>query len=255
VIVAPGQAYSMRDELVSPLQRLAEVLERRSVEEKKARILCAGKGGEAMTMLCGRFLLEESGLNPLARSLRPVLIVKRESDACESLHSAFRVMEAESSSGRPGAEAIISRLMDVIFLQAVRSSFETDHNHKPSWVGALLDPVIGKSIVTIHNRLNDSLSVDILASESGMSRSSFAAHFAQLCGEPPMTYVARWRMNRAAHLLRATHEKIAVVASRVGYDSVPALTKVFKKYLGVSPGAYRHQLLAANVTSAPSQTV
>jgi transcriptional regulator GlxA family with amidase domain len=89
--------------------------------------------------------------------------------------------------------------MDVIFLQAIRSSFDIGHKGKPGWVGALLDPAIGKAIVTIHTGLDAAMSVDALAREIGMSRSAFSARFAQLLGGPPMTYVTRWRMNRAAH--------------------------------------------------------
>ena len=254
VIVAPTQAYSMRDEPSSHVELLEDLLERRSADDKKARILRGGKGGEATTMLCGRFLLEESSLNPLARSLPPALIVRRESDASGSLRSAFFVMDAEFSSGRPGAEAVVTRLMDVIFLQAIRSSFSVEQEYKPGWIGALLDPAIGKAIVMIHTRLNSALSVDTLARESGMSRSAFAARFTHLLGEPPISYLARWRMNRAAHLLRATDEKIARVASRVGYESVAALTKAFKQHLGLSPGAYRRHCSVANKGFAAKQS-
>jgi AraC-like DNA-binding protein len=229
----------MRDDLSSPLQLLEQILERRSIGEKKARILRAGADGKATTMLCGRFLLEESGVNPLAVSLPPALIVRGKSDTSGCLHSAFLLMEAELGAGRPGAEAVVSRLMDVIFLQAIRSSVAMDQPQKPSWVGALLDPVIGKALVTIHTRLGASLNVDALAREIGMSRSAFSARFAQLVGEPPMSYVTRWRMNRAAYFLRSTDKKIAAVASSVGYDSAPALIRAFKQFFGVSPGAYR----------------
>ena len=254
VIVAPAQAYSMRDKPGSSAQLLEAILEQRSAEEKKERTLHRGGGGEVTRMLCGRFLLEESSLNPLARSLPPALIVRGESDASGSLRSAFYVMEAEFSAGRPGAEAVVTRLMDVIFLQAIRSSFGLEQSFKPGWIGALQDPAIGRALVTIHAHLNSGLSVDALARECGMSRSAFARRFTQLVGEPPISYVARWRMNRAAHLLHATDEKIARVAARVGYDSVAALTRAFKKHLGLAPGAYRHQFSVASKGFEASQS-
>lgn len=83
-------------------------------------------------------------------------------------------MDAESSAERSGAEAVVSRLMDVIFLQAIRSSFDIGHKSKPGWIGALLDPAIGKAIIIIHTRLDEPLSVDALAREIGMSRSARA---------------------------------------------------------------------------------
>jgi len=239
VIVAPGQAYSMRDDLSSPLQSLEEALESRSPEDKRYGILYAGTGGKATKLLFGRFVIEELDVNPLVASLPPALIVRGKSDASESVRSAFLLMEAELAARRPGAEAVVSRLMDLIFLHALQSTFVTEPSHKPNWVTALTDPVIGKALIAIHTRLEAPLSVDGLAREVGMSRSSFSARFGELAGEPPMSYLTRWRINRAAHFLRSTDQKIAAVAARVGYDSGPAFVRAFKRFFGVSPGAYR----------------
>lgn len=197
-------------------------------------------------MLCGRFLLEELSLNPLARSLPAALLVRRDSDAGESLRSAFFIMENEFSIGRPGAEAVVARLMDVIFLQAIRASFDWTQKYRPGWINALQDAAIGKAVVMIHACLSSTLTVDTLARESAMSRSAFAARFTQMLGESPISYVARWRMNRAAHLLGATEKKIAEVAHNVGYESVTAFTKAFKHHLGLSPGAYRRHRALSN---------
>lgn len=246
VIVAPGQPYSMRDELSSQTLLLEDLIKSQPPDAKKARVFCNGNGGEATRMLCGRFLLEELSLNPLARSLPAVLLVRGGSQASDSLRSAFFIVENEFSTARPGAEAVVARLMDVIFLQAIRASFDWNHKHRPGWISALQDPAIGKAVVMIHASLSSALTVDALARESAMSRSAFAARFTQMLGESPISYVARWRMNRAAHLLGATEEKIAVVAQKAGYDSVTAFTKAFKQHLGLSPGAYRRHCALSN---------
>ena len=197
-------------------------------------------------MLCGRFVLEELSLNPLARSLPAALLVRGGSDPGDSLRLAFSIMENEFLTGRPGAEAVVARLMDVIFLQAIRTSFDSNHKYRPGWISALQDPTIGKAVVMIHGSLSSPLTVDTLARESAMSRSAFAARFTQMLSESPISYVARWRMNRAAHLLGATEEKIAAVARKVGYDSVTAFTKAFKQHLSLSPGAYRRHRALSN---------
>lgn len=246
VIVAPGQPYSVRDELSSQSQLLEDLIKSQSPDGKKARVFCSGNGGEATRMLCGRFLLEELSLNPLARSLPAALLVRRDSDVGESLRSAFFIMENEFSIGRPGAEAVAARLMDVIFLQAIRASFDWTQKYRPGWINALQDAAIGKAVVMIHACLSSTLTVDTLARESAMSRSAFAARFTQMLGESPISYVARWRMNRAAHLLSATEKKIAEVAHNVGYESVTAFTKAFKQHLGLSPGAYRRHRALSN---------
>lgn len=246
VIVAPGQPYSMRDELSSQTLLLEDLIESQPPDEKKAGVFCSGNGGQATRMLCGRFLLEELSLNPLARSLPAVLLVRGGSHAGDSLRSAFSIMENEFSVGRPGAEAMVARLMDVIFLQAIRASLDWNQKYRPGWISALQDPAISKAVIMIHSSLSSALTVDTLARRSAMSRSAFAARFTQMLGESPISYVARWRMNRAAHLLGATEDKIAAVAHKVGYESVTAFTKAFKQHLGLSPGAYRRHRALSN---------
>lgn len=246
VIVAPGQPYIMRDELSSQTLLLEDLIKSQSPNGQRAKVFCSGNGGEATRMLCGRFLLEELSLNPLARSLPPALLVRGGSPAGDSLRSAFVIMENEFSIGQPGAEAIVARLMDVVFLQAIRASLDWNNKYRPGWISALQDPAIGKAVFMIHARLSSALSVDTLARECAMSRSAFAARFTQMLGESPISYVARWRMNRAAQLLGATEEKIAAVGRKVGYDSVTAFTKAFKHHLGLSPGAYRRHSALSN---------
>ena len=245
VIIGPGLTYSLRDDLDSSVEDLDSALERRSVEEKQSGIFAGGNGGSSTTMVCGDFQLEESGTNPLLASLPPTLILRNGSDASSSLQAAVFMMEAERTAGRPGAEPVIARLMDVIFLQAIRSNL-ADQQLRPGWIGALLDPAIGQAIVAFHNRLQASWTVDVLAQEAGMSRSAFCDRFTELLQQSPMRYVTSWRMNRAAYLLRSSEDKIAAVAARVGYESEGAFCRAFKRGLGLSPGAYRLCYLAAN---------
>ena len=80
-----------------------------------------------------------------------------------------------------------------------------------------------------------------------MSRSSFSERFGDLLKEPPMIYVTRWRMNRAAFFLRSGEDKIAAVAARVGYDSEVSLSRAFKRCFGLSPGAYRRHHAANDI--------
>jgi AraC-like DNA-binding protein len=246
VIVTPGRAYSMRDDISSPLQSLEDTLESRSSEDKRNRIHNAGTGGKPTRLLFGRFIIEERDVNPLLASLPPALIVRAKSGASESVRSTFQFMESELTANRPGVEAVVSRLMDVIFLQALQSTFTMEPPHGPRWVSALADPVIGKALIAIHTRLETPLSVEILAREVGMSRSSFAARFGELAGEPPMSYVTRWRINHAAHFLRSSDQKIAAIAASVGYDSPPAFVRAFKRFFKISPGAYRRLYSISN---------
>jgi AraC-like DNA-binding protein len=110
-------------------------------------------------------------------------------------------------------------------------------NH--GWVGALKDPQIGMAIANIHRRPESAWTVASLASQVGMSRSAFAAKFTKLVGESPLRYVARWRVHKAAWYLRASDEKLSKIAQRVGYESEIALSRAFRRFMGVSPGKHR----------------
>jgi AraC-like DNA-binding protein len=104
---------------------------------------------------------------------------------------------------------------------------------------ALVDPQIGRALSLIHERPEDDWTIESLASKVGMSRSAFAARFAQLVEEPPLTYLTRWRMQKASRLLETSHAGVAEVAKRVGYDAEAAFCKAFRRWIGVAPGAYR----------------
>jgi len=227
----------MRDDLDSPVEALSSLLERHPLDEKKNFVW--ENGGDCTTMLCGGFRLEERRANPLLATLPRVLVVRQSESAGFSLYSAFKLVEAELAAGNPGSEAIISRISDAIFLQAIRASFTANHGGTPPWVRALLHTQIGEALVAMHSRLHEPWTVKSLASEVGMSRSAFSSQFRELVGEPPMSYLTSWRLNRVAFWLRTSDEKIAAVAAMVGYDSEASLSKAFKRCFGSSPGTYR----------------
>ncbi len=244
VILTQGQSHVMRDDLDSPVEALSSLLERHPLDEKKNFVW--ENGGDCTTMLCGGFRLEERRANPLLATLPRVLVVRKSESAGFSLLSAFNLVEAELAAGNPGSEAIISRISDAIFLQAIRASFTANHGGTPPWVRALLHTQIGEALVAMHSRLHEPWTVEALASEAGMSRSAFSSQFRELVGEPPMSYLTRWRLNRVAFLLRTSDEKIVAIAHKVGYDSEASLSKAFKRCFGLSPGAYRRHCVVAN---------
>jgi transcriptional regulator GlxA family with amidase domain len=111
-------------------------------------------------------------------------------------------------------------------------------------VRGLKDPAIGKAIIAVHRRLAELWTIETMAREAGMSRSAFSSRFVELVGDPPISYVSRWRLNRAAFLLRSGNSKLADLAPRVGYQSEASLSRAFKRCFGLSPGAYRRHCAA-----------
>jgi AraC-like DNA-binding protein len=157
----------------------------------------------------------------------------------EWIASTLRFMAAEAREPRLGGETVITRLADILVIQAIRSWIEQDPAAQTGWLGALRDPQIGRAISLIHRDPARAWTVASLADEVAMSRSAFAARFAELVGEPPMRYVARWRMHAAVTWLREDDATLGELALRLGYQSEAAFSRAFKRFTGLSPGAVR----------------
>jgi AraC-like DNA-binding protein len=140
---------------------------------------------------------------------------------------------------QPGGETVITRLADILVIQAIRSWIAHDPAARTGWLGALQDAQIGRAIALIHRDRARAWTVASLAAEAAMSRSAFAARFTELVGQPAMHYVARWRMHTALTWLKEGDVKLGEVASRLGYQSEAAFSRAFKRVMGVSPGAAR----------------
>jgi AraC-like DNA-binding protein len=153
--------------------------------------------------------------------------------------STLRLMGAEAKELRPGGETVITRLADILVIQAIRSWIEQDPAAQTGWLGALRDKQIGRAITLIHRDPARPWTLGLLASEVAMSRSAFAARFTELVGEPVMHYLARWRMHVAVIWLKEEDAGIGDLAGRLGYQSEAAFSRAFKRYIGVSPGSAR----------------
>ncbi|MCB9654916.1 MAG: AraC family transcriptional regulator [Deltaproteobacteria bacterium] len=211
-------------------------------------VLSHGGDGEGSTVICGSVRFD----HPVARRLvemLPALIHVRANefgashDASDDwLRSLLSLMAIEATSLRPGGEAVITRLTDVLIIQAIRAWIERDPTAQKGWLGALRDPKIGKSLSLIHREPARDWTLEALAHAASMSRSAFAAHFRSVVGEPAMQYVTRWRMMTAATWLKEEHNVgLGDIASRLGYQSEAAFSRAFKRFLGESPGALRRR--------------
>jgi len=212
-------------------------LERESVSDRY-EILRYGGGGIPTNLLCGAVRFD----HPAARNLIEVLpsiihIQTSTSPYPDRMHSTLALLAAEAQQFRPGGEAVITRLADILVIQAIRTWIETDPGAQTGWLGALADQQIGRAISLIHQDPAREWTVASLAGESAMSRSAFAARFTELVGEPAMHYVTRWRMNVALDQLQETGATVAELAGRLGYRSDAAFARAFKRVTGASPGA------------------
>ncbi|MEY4577947.1 MAG: hypothetical protein RL701_2650, partial [Pseudomonadota bacterium] len=129
-----------------------------------------------------------------------------------------------------------------LFIEVVRRYCATMPGDTKGWLAGLRDDVIGRTLSVLHDRPAEPWSLEDLAQEVGLSRSMLAERFHSYVGTPPMQYLARWRMQLAASLLTGTNQTLAEVADHVGYGSEAALSRAFKRLVGVAPSAWREGL-------------
>jgi AraC-like DNA-binding protein len=208
-------------------------------------ILRHGGGGKATTLVCGAVRFDHPAAHHLVKLLpRVIHIAASSSPQMDWMQSTLRLMALEARELRPGGETIITRLADILIIQAIRSWIQEDPAAQTGWLGALQDRQIGHAIALIHRDPARPWSVASLANEVAMSRSAFAARFTERVGEPVMHYVARWRMHVALTWLREDSAALGEMASRLGYQSEAAFSRAFKRFIGVSPGSVRRNVLA-----------
>lgn len=200
-----------------------------------------GKG--AASILVGGFFETQSGREPpLLQKMPPLVVLSAtEPTAGPWIAATVQLILAESASPRPASSVVLQRLADVLFILALRSVGSNGHCQSPS-IPALSDPRIYEALNLMHTSVAAPWTVEALARRVSMSRSGFAARFTELVGEPPLQYLARWRVTRAAEMLRDGNEKVEVVANLVGYESVPAFSRAFKRWQGESPATFRRAL-------------
>lgn len=196
-------------------------------------------GGAPARLLCGAVIFSDLAVARLMRGLPPVLAAGRGENAAW-LHAVVREMAREAEHPGPGTDVVMARLADVLVVHAVRAWLD-EARPAQGWVAALRDPQLGRSLRAFHADPARRWDLPSLAAEAAMSRSAFAARFADVVGEPPMTYVTSWRMDLAARLVRAGDLTLARVAERVGYQSEAAFNRAFRRAHGMAPGAWQRR--------------
>jgi len=238
VVVYPrGDAYFLAPDLATPPSHGADAAAMRGLLAGVAdgsipATFSRGPADAARTrFVCGFLGCDAPPFNPLLHALPRMLVVRRASGRLERLVE-LALAEVEGAGGAPVRE----RLSESMFIETVRSHLA---HGAPGWLDGLGDPVVGRALSLIHAAPAAPWTPASLAREAGASRSTLADRFTRLVGQPPMRYLAAWRMRLAADRLGRPGATVAEAAHEAGYDSEAAFSRAFKKATGITPGAWR----------------
>ena len=202
------------------------------------RVSVAGES-PGIRIVCGYFGCDATPFNPLLEAMPRLTVIKAGPD-CGRLASTFIAAAlAEGDQERPGGETILAKLSELMLVQAIRMYIEALPGGAEGWLSGLRDPMVGRALQLIHAEPSRDWTLETLARATGVSRSVLAERFTRLVGQPPMAYLARWRMQLAAHALETPGASISAIAAEVGYQSEAAFNRAFKRQYGLGPGAYR----------------
>jgi AraC-like DNA-binding protein len=239
-LVPHGERHRLVSEAGVPAVGLFDVP--RELVSDRYEALRHGGGGASTTVICGVVHFDHPAAHQLVRLLpRLTSVDVWNAPETEWVQSTLRFMAAEARELRAGGETVITRLADILVIQAIRSWLARDSTAQTGWLGALRDKQIGRAVALIHRDPTRDWTVAALASTVGMSRSAFAARFTRLVGEPAMRYVTRWKMRAAQTWLTEGDASPGELAGRLGYESEAAFCRAFKRFIGVSPGTVRRR--------------
>lgn len=236
VLFPTGHPHSLYDDPASPLTRLVHL----DYNPQRSHQVVNHEGEEmALLMLCGAFHFEYPHDFPLLYRLPKLIHIRGAQGRMEQgFADIVRWIARESASPQPGAEVMLRRLTELLFIQVIRLWIDQQVEPSVKWIGALRDQPISTALGLIHQSPERKWTVNQLAEAAALSRSAFSARFTELVGEPPMTYLTRWRMLRATRLLK-NEVGMEAIADLLGYQSEAAFRKAFKREIGIPPAQYR----------------
>jgi AraC-like DNA-binding protein len=236
VFVGKADGYALADHPDAPLQDVC------STAPKEQWPIPAPLPGQrpGTVLLCGTYALDQARPHPLISQLPRVIHLPARATAGDPLRSVVDLLGAEVERDDPSLGGAVPALLDLLIIYSLRSWYAREAERgAQGWAGALQDRAVRTALENIQQSPATPWTVAQLAAAGGVSRTAFARRFRTLVGEPPLTYLTRWRMTIAARLLRETDLPIESVAARVGYGSPFAFGKAFKRSMGSAPGAYR----------------
>lgn len=200
----------------------------------------------AAVLLTGTYAGDGEVGRPLVEALPRLIVLPAGEWDCP----VVSLLADEIGKDAPGQEAVLDRLLDLLVIAALRAWFARPEARPPAWYRGHGDPVVGRALRLLHHNPAHPWTVAALAGEVGVSRAALARRFTGLVGEPPMTYLTRWRLTLAADLLLEPDAMVGTVSRALGYRSPFTFSTAFKRRYGISPQAHRSAHAGAGHTPA-----
>jgi AraC-like DNA-binding protein len=200
-----------------------------------------GEGGQAATQLiCGFLGCDTKPFNPVVAALPALVHMRPPADrATDRVHALIDYTLAEARRPTPGGHTVLVRVSELMFIELMRRYVAEAPELEAGWLTALRDPVVGRALTLLHRTPAAAWTLEGVAAQVGVSRTRLAESFTRFVGEPPIQYLARWRLQLATQMLATGSAKVATVARDVGYESEAAFSRAFKRFTGIPPSLWR----------------
>jgi AraC-like DNA-binding protein len=208
-----------------------------------------GGGGETTSLVCGYMLCDPEICRFFLGGLPPVFKVNIRNDpAGQWLQNSIKFLAEEAGANRAGSDAVLTRLSEALFVETLRRYMAELPTEQTGWLAGARDPTVGSALAHLHRAPERLWTIASLAQKVGVSRSVLAEKFRHYLGEPPMTYLSRWRLQLGAGMLNSTSYSVARIAGEVGYESEPGFNRAFKREFGYPPARFRMRAKKARKT-------
>ena len=194
--------------------------------------------------ICG-FLHCDQRFNPLIGALPPLIVIRPRrnqnaggDETTEAAQARATILPVQAE-GWLGNMEMLSRMSEILFVEVVRRYMRRLPEAQQGWLAGVRDPIVGQTLRLLHAHPERSWTVEELADEVAVARSTLAQRFTALIGESPMRYLARWRIQVAKSLLKQSDVRLVEIATRVGYDSEAAFSRAFRRHVGCPPATWR----------------
>jgi AraC-like DNA-binding protein len=209
------------------------------------KLVRVGGGGPMTHFVCGYMACDRDLSSMLLGGLPPIFKVNIRNDpAGRWLEDSIR-FSADGTGKLPGGSVVLAKLSEVLFVETLRRYMTELPPEETGWLAGARDPEVGAALAQLHRQPSHPWTIADLAHKVGVSRSVLADRFRRFLGEPPMSYLGRWRLRLGAQLLQTSSRSVAQIASEVGYESEAAFNRAFKREFGEPPARYRYGLKAA----------